>query len=191
VHGGLSYGIMAGAEIENADPAPGFEIGGSARVFGAVSVLAGFALSRADVDGQVVQLLDQRVRADGRSGTVHGQIETRRIRAGVRFDAYRERDWKLQPYFALGALFSSIDVQLDEVDGQSPPAPLPNPDPTQPGTDIASFGEDQLGAFGSAGVEYDITSRFAADLHGTFEVIEFQPGTNSILSAGAGVVARF
>jgi opacity protein-like surface antigen len=193
---GARYGTMKGSEIENTDPSRGFDAGVSARVFGAVSVFAGYALDRADVDGQVLQLLDQNVRADGRSGTVKGEIETKRFRAGVRLDAYRERDWRFLPYFLIGALYSTVEARIDEVDG-APPVPIPSPDPGEPPTDISTISNedgkavDKIGGLAGAGFEFPFGSMFALDVHGHYEAVELEAGTNSILSVGTGIVLRF
>ncbi|MGQ0723191.1 MAG: hypothetical protein ACT4PE_16705 [Candidatus Eiseniibacteriota bacterium] len=196
VRAGLSYGAMKGSEIEKTDPSIGFDAGASARVFGVVSVFAGYAVDRADVDGQVLQLLDQNVRADGRSGTVKGEIETKRIRAGVRLDAYRERDWRFKPYFIAGVLHASVEARIDEVDG-APPTPIPSSDPGEPAKDISTISNEdegfaeKLGGLGGAGLEVSFGPMIALDLHGTFEAVELEAGTNSIASFGSGIVLRF
>jgi opacity protein-like surface antigen len=187
---GGNYGLMRGSELENMDPSKGFEAGIAVPVLGSLSVTGSWATDRANVDGQVVRLLDQAVRPDGRSGTVKGEVETTRFRAGIRLDAYRETDWKFTPYFQGAVVFSEIRVTLDSVDGRDP-QPIPLPDGSGQVLDIREYSDNEIGALGRAGVEYHVTSRFAVDLSGSVEIIEFQAGTNSIYSLGTGISARF
>jgi hypothetical protein len=187
---GARYGMMAGSELEDLDPSIGFDAGVSVRVFGVVSVFAGYALDRADLEGQVARLLDQDLRADGRSGTVRGEVETGRVRAGIRLDAYRERDWKFRPYFLIGALLSNVQATIDEIDG-APPAPVPSGDPSEPPTDVSKIEVDKTGVMAGAGLEFPIGPMLAVDLHGVYEVVELEAGTNTILSGGSGIVVRF
>jgi hypothetical protein len=189
IRGGVSYGVMDGSELENMDPARGFDAGVAVPVLGSLSLTGSFALDRADIKGQVTRILDQNVRPDGRSGTVEGQVETSRFRAGIRVDAYREKDWKFTPYLQAAVVFSSIKVTLDSVDG-APPQPYPVPGTNQV-IDISEYTDHEIGGLGRAGVEYHLSSRLSVDLCGNVEIIEFQAGTNSILSLGSGLTARF
>jgi len=134
------------------------------------------------------------MRPDGRSGTVMGQVETRRFRAGIRVDAYREKDWKFTPYLQAAVVFSEIKVNIDSVDG-APPRPIPLP-PAQLGDpvtelDISEYTDNEIGGLARAGLEYHLSSRLSVDLCGNVEVIEFQAGTNTILSLGTGLAVRF
>lgn len=186
---GIAYGVMQGSELEKMDPAKGVEAGIAVPVLGSISVTGSFALDRANVDGQVRQLLDQNLRADGRSGTVKGEVQTSRFRAGFRVDAYRESGWLFQPYFEGAAVFSAIRVTIDSVDGKAPkPVPVPGGEQL---LDIGEFTDHEIGALGRAGVEYHVSSRLAVDLGGNVEIIEFQAGTNSIFSLDTGLAFRF
>lgn len=187
---GIAYGVMRGSELEKMDPAKGFDVGVAVPVLGSLSVLGSVAVDRANIDGQVRQILDQDVRPDGRSGTVQGEVETRRLRAGIRVAAYRELDWKFTPYLEAAVVLSEIKVTLDSVDGVEP-QPIPVPDGSGQVLDISEYSDNEIGALGRAGVEYHVTQRFSVDLCGNVEIIEFQAGTNSIYSLGSGLTARF
>jgi hypothetical protein len=192
VHAGVSYGTMEGSEVEDTEPARGIDVGFSVRVLGSISVLASYAVDRSDVSGQLPQIIDQNVRADGRSGHVIGQVESRRLRAGLRVDAYREQGWRFQPYIMGAVTRSIVEVTLDSVDGQSPPSPVPSLNPAEPATDISSFDTGSLlGALGRIGMEVRVSSRIGVDVNGTVEVVEFEPGTNTIFSGGSGLVVHF
>jgi len=186
---GVDYGVMKGSELEKVDPARGFDAGIAVPVLGSISLEGSFAVDRADISGQVDQILDQKVRPDGRSGTVMGQVETRRFRAGIRVDAYREKDWKFTPYFQGDVVFSEITVTVDTVDGAAPqPIPIPG---SADVLDISEYSNHEIGALGRAGLEYQVSERFSVDLCGDVEIIEFQAGTNTIYSLGSGLTARF
>lgn len=187
---GGGTGLMRGDELSKLDPAKGLEAEVALRAFWSVSVTGSWAMDRADVNGQVVQLLDQRVRADGRSGNVTGRVETKRVRAGLRVDAYREKNWKFTPYFEGGVVFSQITITIDSVDG-APPAPVPAYDGTDRVLDISEYTNNEIGAMGRAGVEYQLAPSFGVDLAGNVEIIEFQAGKNSIYSFGGGFFYRF
>lgn len=186
---GYNYGTMGGSEIEKTDPSTGFEIGLGYRVLGSISVVASYAMDSADVDGQLVALVDQAMRPDGRSATVRGSVETTRFRVGFRVDAYREREWRFLPYFSGGVVFSTIDVTIDSVNG-APPVPFP-PDLSGNIVDISSYDDSQMGALARAGLEYPFTANVSLDVNGNVEIIEFEPGTNSIYSINTGVLLRF
>lgn len=190
VHLGGSYGTMQGSELENLDPSTGFDVGVSFRFLGNLSAVGYYAADKANVSGQLTQLLDQRVRADGRSGLVEGEVKTERFRAGLRVDAYRERGWRFTPYLLGAVVFSDIEVTIDSVDG-APPAPIPSADPLQPRTDISTVKSNEIGGLGRLGVEYRVASRIAVDLNGNVEIIEAQPGTNTIFAVNSGLVVRF
>ncbi|NNE42651.1 MAG: outer membrane beta-barrel protein [Gemmatimonadetes bacterium] len=189
VRAGWSYGTMNGSEIEKTDPSTGFEVGATYRVLGSLSLAGSYATDAADVDGQLVALMDQRVRPDGRSATVLGKVETTRFRVGVRLDAYREQDWRVWPYFAGAVVFSTIDITIDSVNG-APPVPFP-PDPAGNIVDISSYSDSQIGAMVRTGLEYPVASAVSVDVNGSFEIIEFEPGTNSIFAVNTGLLFRF
>jgi len=187
---GVDYGVMDGSELENMDPAKGFDAGVAVPLFGSLSATGSFAVDRADINGQVTRILDQQVRPDGRSGTVAGQVETRRFRAGLRVDAYREHDWKFTPYLQAAVVFSKISVTIDSVDGAEP-QPIPVPGGGGTVLDISEYADNEIGGLGRAGVEYHLSERLSVDLCGNVEIIEFQAGTNTIFSLGSGLTARF
>jgi hypothetical protein len=187
VHVGGSWGPINGTEVEKVDPATGLEVGVSGRVWRSFSLYGSYATSQGSVKGQIVQLLDQPIRADGRSGTVDGDVSFRRFRAGVRIDGLRQEDWPFQAYFVGAAVFSTNEVKLNSVDGR-PPQVLDLPDG---GTlDLAKFDDSQLGFLGRIGVEYLLTTRFWVYTNFTYEVIEPPPGTNATASVNGGLTIR-
>jgi hypothetical protein len=134
--------------------------------------------------------VDQNVRPDGRSGYVVGKIEQTRFRAGIRVDAYREKNWRVRPYLMGAVVFSTTDVTIDSVNGQSPPALVPGDVITDP-VDISSFSQSHVGGLARVGLEVPVASSVFVDVSGNIEVIEMQPGTNSIYSVNSGLTIRF
>lgn len=189
VFGGVLWSSLEGSEVEKADPALGFEGGAFWHVWRGVSVWGSYAVSSHDVNGQLVQLLDQPVRGDGRSGTVEGSVQVNRARAGVRLDAMRQAGWRFAPYAVAAVCFSSIEVTVDSVDGDNDPDPVPDAQGNL--VDIRSIDDTQLGGLGRFGMEYEVSPILRVDVHGSFEVFEFPPGTNASATAGAGLVYRF
>ncbi len=189
VFGGLLWGSLDGSEVEKADPAIGFEGGAFWHVWRGVSVWGSYALSTHDVNGQLVQLLDQPVRGDSRSGTVTGSVQASRARAGVRLDAVRQPGWRFVPYAVAAVCFSSVEVTVDSVDGVAPPAAVP--DASGNPVDIRRIDDTQLGGLGRFGVEFQVAPMLRVDVHGTYEVLEFPAGTNASAAAGTGLVYRF
>jgi len=188
VHFGGSYGAPAGSEVPRTEAGPGFEVAGSYRAWRSLSLYGGFAWHSSAVKGQVTRILDPPVRPDRRSGTVDGNVRYSRLRGGVRVDAYRMEDWKFQIYLMGGVLWTSVEAALDTVDGLPP---VPYADPAGNLVDPGNITSSLLGAFGRAGVDYSVTSRFAVDLSFTFETIDPPPGTNDLASFTLGGVFRF
>lgn len=185
---GAVWGGLSGSEVQKADAAPGFEGGAFWRVWRGASVWGSYAVSSHDVNGQLIQLLDQPVRPGGRSGTVEGSIQVSRLRAGVRLDALRESGWPLAPYAVAAVCFSTVEVTIDRVDGREP---VPVPDAEGRPVDIRSLDDSQLGGLGRFGVEYEVAPAVRVDVHGSYEVFEFPAGTSASAAAGAGLVYRF
>jgi hypothetical protein len=96
--------------------------------------------------------------------------------------------FRFHPYFTLGAVFSSISVKLDSVDGAPP---QPSPDVDNELVDPSSFDESKIGGFLSAGAELAILSSVLFYVEGIYEVIEFPPGLNAMASATGGLALRF
>lgn len=188
LHLGAFYGATSGSEVRRVEPAAGLEVGASYRVLGSFSLYGSYALSSADVKGQVTELIDQKVRPDGRSGNVDGTIDLSRFRAGIRVDALREKGWKYQPYLVLAASITNSTVELKTVDG-APPRPSRNPEGIL--IDPSSFADSQIGAMGRLGVEYPVANHVGANLAFTYEGIELPPGTHSVISAYGGLTLRF
>ncbi len=188
VFGGILWGSLDGSEVEKADPAMGFEGGAFWHLWRGISVWGSYAVSSHDVNGQLLQLLDQPVRAGGRSATVEGSVQVNRARAGVRLDALRQAGWRFVPYAVAAVCFSSIEVTVDKVDGADP---VPVPDAAGNPVDIRSLDDTQLGGLGRFGVECEVSPILHVDVHGSFEVFEFPAGTNASATAGAGLVYRF
>ncbi len=187
--GGGSYGVLGGSEVEDTDPTFGYEAGAGYRLWRGITLTGSWAAHTADVDGQLVQLLDVRVREDGRSGRVLGQIETSRFRAGLRLDPLGNEGWRYHPYVEVGVMHSTIEVTIDSVNG-APPVPfLQTPDDAEL-TDISVFDDTQLGGMARFGVEVDVMGGLGFDLGSTFEIIEFPAGTNSITTFGGRLVFR-
>ena len=188
LHLGAGYGGWDGTEVSRVDPALGFEVAASFRAYGNYSLYAGYALASADVQGQVAELLDQKVRPDGRSGNVDGSLDVSRFRVGVRIDALREQNWRFQPYVVFAAVFSTSTVDLNSVDG-APPRPSPNAEGEL--VDIRSFDDSQIGAMGRIGLEWMVLPRIGVNAAFTYEGIELPPGTHAIIGAGTGLTFRF
>lgn len=184
---GGSWGAVGGTEVEKVDPARGFEVGASYRVFRSASVYGSYASSTASVSGQLTQLLDQRIRPDGNSGNVDGEISFRRFRAGLRVDGLRQEDWPIQVYFIGAAVFSTNEVRIDSVD-QAPPQPVAKAGGGV--VDPSKFEDTQTGFLGRVGVEYRVMPRVGVDLGFTYEIFEPPPGTNSTTSLNGGVTIR-
>jgi hypothetical protein len=176
VFAGLMYGTLAGSEVENTDALTGIDGGISYRVLWSVSLWGSFAASYADVEGQVVQLLDVPVRADGRSGTVLAKISQSRFRIGARVDGLVEPDFNVQPYLVGALTFNTNTVDLIAVDGGAPDHP--------------SYDDTQFGALGRLGADVRITERICIDANFYYEVFEFQPATNASAGLGAGISVR-
>jgi len=184
---GGSWGAIYGTEVERTNPAAGFEVGASYRVFRIFSLYGGYASSKANVDGQLVELLDQPVRADGRSGNVKGDITYSRYRAGIRIDGMRQENWPVQVYFLGAAIFSTNKVAIDEVDHASP-SPVPAPGGGM--VDLGGFEDSQIGFLGRMALEYRFAPRFGTYMGFTYEVFEAPPGTNSTTAVTGGLTFR-
>lgn len=187
LHIGGNWSAITGTEVEQMDSATGYEAGISVRVFRSFSLFGGYAVSSGDVKGQVVQLLDQNVRPDGRSGNVSGQIEARRFRTGIRVDALRERNWRFQPYLLGAAVFTTTEVTIDSVDQA---APRPVPVVGGGSADISRFEDSQIGALARFGVEYRVVPLIGIDFNLSLEMMELPPGTNAATSVNGGITIR-
>lgn len=189
IHVGGSWGPVSGTEVENTEPASGVEIGVSVRVLWSVSAYGSFAWSRSTVKGQIVQLLDQEVRADGRSGNVDGELTSRRLRYGVRVDGLRQEGWPFQIYFVGAAVQSVNEVTINSLDHVSPPPPIPLSGGRT--LDIGKFDDGgQWGFLGRVGVEYLVTKQAWVYGNFTYEVVEPPPGTYATASINAGLTYR-
>jgi Outer membrane protein beta-barrel domain len=187
LHIGGSWGPVNGTEVEKVDPASGFEVGLSARVLWSISLYGSYASTSGNVSGQLVQLLDQRVRADGRSGNVDGSLDFRRYRAGLRIDGLRQKNWPFQAYFVGAAVFTTNEIKLDSVD-HAPPVPIALP---QGGSvDLRKFDDSQTGFLGRVGVEYPLVPHAWVYVNFTYEVLEPPPGTNATTSFNGGLTLR-
>ncbi|MBZ0269118.1 hypothetical protein K8I85_13245 [bacterium] len=184
---GGSWGAIYGTEVEKTNPATGFEVGASYRVFRIFSLYGGYASSKANIDGQLVELLDQPVRADGRSGNVSGDITYARYRTGIRIDAMRQKNWPAQIYFLGAAVFSTNKVAIESVDHE---APAPVPAPGGGTVDLTGFEDSQIGFLGRVAVEYRFAPRIGTYLGFSYEVFEAPPGTNSTTALSGGLVFR-
>lgn len=182
-----TWGTLDGSEVENADPALGVEAAASFRVFGPLSVWGGFATATHKVEGQVLQLLDQPVRPDQRSGTVDGEISNRRLRGGIRLDGMRQANVRVVPYVVLGAMWVTTEVTIDKVDG-APPRPVRNEFGYV--VDISKFEDSRLGCMARAGIEWRFAGALGVDAHATYELLEFPPGAAGGVSAGGGLTYR-
>jgi hypothetical protein len=187
---GASYGVLSGSEVEKVDPGPGLEVGVAVRALWSLSAVGSFAVNSSDVSGQLIQLIDQNVRTDGRSGNVQGSMRVGRLRAGLRFDALREQNWRFHPYLTVAVVYSRTEVNIDSVDGVSPPPEVTGPPPEFLPVNLKSFTDTQLGGLGRFGVEWAFHPRMALDLSGSYEVIEFPSGTNAITSINTLFVFR-
>lgn len=187
LHVGGSWGPIGGTEVEKVDPASGFEVGLSGRVYHSISLYGSYASSKGNVKGQVVQLLDQPVRTDRRSGTVDGELTFRRYRAGLRIDGLRQESWPFQAYFVGAAVFSTNEVKLSSVD-EAPPASIPIPGGGM--LDLAKFDDSQTGFLGRVGIEYIVAPRVWVYGAFSYEVFEPPPGTNATASVNVGVTIR-
>jgi hypothetical protein len=190
LHIGGNYGVISGAEVEGVDPGIGYEGGLSFRVLGSLSVFGSYAVNSSTVDAQLIEILDQDVRPERRSGHVEGDVETSRLRAGLRIDAHHESGWRFRPYLVGAVLFSTIDVKIDSVDNVSPPPKVPTNPPGSPPVDIRKISDEQLGAMLRFGVEYYVMRAVAIDLNVSHEVVEFPAGTNAITSFHGGLSIR-
>jgi hypothetical protein len=190
LHIGGNYAVLSGTEVENVDPSPGVEAGVSYRFLANLSVFGSYAINTSNVEGQLIHLLDQRVRDDGRSGNVEGELQTSRLRIGVRLDALREESWQFRAYLLGAVVFSSLDVTLDKVDGNDPPFLVTGDPPDFPTVDVSSFSDNQLGGLARFGLEYTILTSVSLDLNVSYEVIEFPTGTNALASFNTGLVLR-
>jgi hypothetical protein len=186
--GGVAWTSLDGTEVPKADPAPAFELGAFFRVIGSVSVWGAFASDSHEVFGQLASILDQHVRADARSGRVEAEVRARKLRAGLRVDAIREPAWRVVPYLVAAASFAKVEATIDAVDFR-PPAPVPDAEGRL--VDISKLEQSHTGGFGRVGLEYRLGAALRADVHGSFEVLEFPAGTSAQASAGGGVAFRF
>ncbi len=189
LHISAGYSAVSGNEVEQVESAVGYEAGLSVRVLGNLSIFGSYAVATGDLEGQLVQILDQKIRSDGRSGNASGDLELSRWRVGVRVDALREKNWPWQPYFLGAVVFSSSEVTLDSVDQSSPPLPV-SAGIGQPLIDIRTIKDSQTGALARLGLEYLLTPTIGVDLNFTYEVIELPPGTNANSSINAGLTFR-
>ena len=124
---------------------------------------------------------------EGRPGQSYEGM-TARVR--IRLDALREKNWRFRPYLVGAVVFSNLDVTLDSVDGKNPPDRVTGDPPDYPLVDVSSFSDSQLGGLARFGLEYGLTGSVALDVSGTYEVIEFPSGTNTMSAGNAGVVIR-
>lgn len=184
---GGSWALVSGDEVEKVNPATGFEVGAAFRFFRSASLYGAFASSKSTVDGQIVALIDQPVRADGRSGNVSGDVTFTRYRAGLRIDGMRQERWPAQVYFIGAAVFVTTKVAIDTVD-QATPAPIPALGGGM--VDLGGFEDSQVGFMGRVGMEYSVAPRVGVDLGFTYEVFEAPPGTSSAAGFHGGVTFR-
>ena len=190
LHIGVSYGGLSGSEVPKSDAGPGFEGALSYRFLGNLSIYGGYAWHRSDVNGQLTQLLDVFVRGDGRSGNVSGNIQSQRLRAALRVDAYRVQDWRFQVYILAGGVYSLVEATIDTVDG-APPVPYLVPRVFGfEEIDPSSITDNTFGAMGRLGVEYFLGERFAGDLNFTFEVLDGPSGTKDLSTFTLGATYR-
>ncbi len=190
VHGGVQYANPAGSELEKTDPGLGFEAGAAVYLLWNLSVDLSFAMGSSDVDGQISQLLDYPVREDRRSATVQGSVDFTRVRLGVRVDGLRQDAWHLQTYVLLAAVYSKIEVTVDQIDGAPPPPD--DPPPPDPPTifDAPPWDESQIGALARLGIEIELAKNMGLDIAGNYEVLEFPAGTASLASVTGGFFYR-
>jgi opacity protein-like surface antigen len=139
------------------------------------------------VDGQIVELLDQPVRADGRSGNVSGELTFTRYRVGLRLDGLRQQNWPAQVYFIGGAVFATTKVAIDTVD-YATPGLVPAPGGGR--VDLGGFEDSQVGFMGRIGMEYRVAANLSVNLGFTYEVFEPPPGTNSNTAFNGGLTYR-
>jgi hypothetical protein len=183
VSGGANYMSIFGSELEQVDPSFGFWASGAYRLHGTISPCISISRNANEIDGQVTQILDVPVRPDGRSGYVIGDVATLRIGAGIRLDAFREKDWRYRPYVQAELMRTFFDVTLDSVDGVPP---VDEPDETR-----SSFDDSQWGALARGGVDYRINPMLGVDVAATYEFLEFQGGTSSAATLQLGASFRF
>lgn len=175
---GLNYGIVNGSELEKVDPSIGLNVNVAYRLFSAVSLCASVGRNTSSVDAQVIQLLDQQMREDGRSASTKADVTMTRLGAGARLDAFREQNWRYRPYIQAEVLLSKFELAIDSVDGGPPRS------------EIDGFSDTQIGALGRAGLDVRVTERFGLDLSVSHEVLEFPAGTSGISTGQAGVSVR-
>jgi opacity protein-like surface antigen len=188
LHVGGGWAGVYGSDVGKVDPGVSLEAGLGFRVIGSVSLYAGYGAGSFDVKGQVVQLLGQRVRPDGRSGNVVGTYEPTRIRLGLLMNAFHTEGFKVVPYFGIGALLTTAKVTLDSVDGAPP---QPSPDEGNVLQDPSDFDRQKYGLYLRAGAAWRLARLVSVYVDGLYEIVEYPPGLNSMATFNGGLQLHF